>query len=194
MALLANHAMNMHVIDNPTPEAAPLVGRSMKDAALILVALVLVGCATLYEQTYKVEFGVVELPKLPIAAIPEALPVEPSRTIALSRDFAWKGRSARSSVRTIAVTIVPSGPWRYTEQIIYYPPEPPKRFGDQRTGFSTPPASVVTEGMDLGRQRRRGPTTIPVAFDEGDPAGPWRVEVFVDGEKHLDETFELIRP
>lgn len=160
----------------------------------ILALSVILGCATAGKQAYVVKFGVVELPEPRLRVVPEVLPVQQSRVISVEPMSSWTSSAqAQSPVRTIAVTIMPPRRWGYyTEQIIYYPPSPPKRIHDWGTGSATPPASVVTEGIDLGKREHRGPATIPAAFDDGDPVGTWRVEVFVNGEKQLDESFELV--
>jgi len=163
--------------------------------ATLLALILACGCAASGpKQTYEVRFGIIELPRIRMGEMTEALPVEPSRVISIRPRESSKDSASRSSHRTLGVTIVPSGRGQYVNQIIYYPPEPPERIGSLDGGHYQPAASVVTNGITEGKRLDRGPRTFVIWFDKGDPAGTWRVEVFIDGEARLAETFEVVKP
>jgi len=90
------------------------------------------------------------------------------------------------------VVIVPSGSRSYSNRIVWFPPARPKYVGTIGGPATPAPASVVEDGIDFGERSQRGPVIIPAIFDEGDPVGPRRVEVFVNGEMALEQTVEVV--
>jgi hypothetical protein len=64
--------------------------RDLRSSVLALVLLV--GCTNASPQTYVVRFGMVDLPDPSLGIVPEALPVEEARVIALDSTLEWWSR------------------------------------------------------------------------------------------------------
>lgn len=72
----------------------------------------------------------------------------------------------------------------------YLPGEPTELRGE----FASEVPEAAKVGLHTPPRTYRGTASLQFHFDEGDPLGPWRVEVYIDGEFKKAVKFQLVEP
>lgn len=144
---------------------------------LALTAALLVGaCAPKAPTTFDVRFGILG---------------EDNGSRVLKRETTSIPFITREKGQAFGAVISPSDESSYRfHTVIYLPASPAKLTGD----IGRVPPAQATEGIRSAPKTTRGKTFVEMWFDEGDPVGRYKVEIYVNDALLRAIEFDTVAP